>query len=159
MRKIEEIRIPVEKIWSDECKETENYWGLRQMYIRVNLQRKNGSSWETIEQKILTSPTNWKDTFTAVEGGNNVYRVVEETRVTGYAQPTYNYSGEFTAANVPKDGVKLTNTRLKDNLVFYKYKQDGQTPFDSNDLPKFSVRRKSDNKLLVENLTPNTNGR
>ncbi|MEG0749823.1 MAG: SpaA isopeptide-forming pilin-related protein [Carnobacterium sp.] len=153
-----DLKIPVEKIWSDEFKGTDNYWGLRQMYVRVNLQRKNGNSWETIEQKILTPTTNWKDTFAGVEGGNHVYRVVEETRVTGYAKPTYNYSAEFTAANVPTGGVKLTNKLLKDKIVFYKYKQDGKTPFDSNDLPKFSVRRKSDNKLLAEELTPNANG-
>lgn len=153
-----DLKIPVEKIWSDEFKGTDNYWGLRQMYVRVNLQRKNGNSWETIEQKILTPTTNWKDIFAGVEGGNNVYRVVEETRVTGYAKPTYNYSAEFTAANVPTGGVKLTNKLLKDKIVFYKYKQDGKTPFDSNDLPKFSVRRKSDNKLLAEDLTPNANG-
>ncbi|MDT2753570.1 SpaA isopeptide-forming pilin-related protein [Enterococcus pseudoavium] len=152
-----DLEIPVEKIWSDKYQATDNYWGLRSGYVRVNLQQKNGSTWQTIESKVLTTIDSWKGVFSAVEGGSNLYRVVEETRVPGYAKPTYNYSTEFTAATVPNGGVKLTNKLLTGSITFYKYKDDGKTPF-SSDHPKFTVKRKSDGKVLATNLTPNASG-
>ncbi|MFU0786695.1 MAG: VWFA domain-containing protein [Enterococcus gilvus] len=152
-----DLEIPVEKIWSDKVQGTDNYWGLRQMYIRVNLQRKNGSSWEQVEQKILTTPNAWKETFKNLEGGATVYRVVEETRAPGYAKPTYNYTDSFTAATLPTGGIKLTNKLLTGTAVINKYKEDGKTPF-SGDKPKFSVKRKSDGKVLATDLEPNASG-
>lgn len=152
-----DLEIPVEKIWSDKVQGTDNYWGLRQMYIRVNLQRKNGSSWEQVEQKILTTPNAWKITFKNLEGGATVYRVVEETRAPGYAKPTYNYTDSFTAATLPAGGIKLTNKLLTGTAVINKYKEDGKTPF-SGDKPKFSVKRKSDGKVLATDLEPNASG-
>ncbi|MDT2737855.1 SpaA isopeptide-forming pilin-related protein [Enterococcus pseudoavium] len=152
-----DLEIPVEKVWSDKYQATDNYWGLRSGYVRVNLQQKNGSTWQTIESKVLTTIDSWKGVFSAVEGGSNLYRVVEETRVPGYAKPTYNYSTEFTAATVPNGGIKLTNKLLTGSITFYKYKDDGKTPF-SSDHPKFTVKRKSDGKVLATNLTPNASG-
>lgn len=151
------FKIPIEKIWKDEFKGEDNYWGLRQMYVRVILQKKNGNTWEDVEQKVITSTTLWKETFAAVEGGNAIYRVVEENRSPGYAKPTYNYSGEFTEATIPNSGIKLTNKLLTGKAVICKYMDDGQTPF-TKDKPKFTVKRKSDGKILVENLEPNNDG-
>lgn len=156
-KKAKDLEIPVEKIWQDEFKGTDNYWGLRQMYVRVKLQRKDGNTWTDVEEKILTPVGIWKDTFSAVEGGNNIYRVVEETRSPGYGKPIYNYGTEFTKATIPKDGIKLTNKLLTGKAVICKYMNDGKTPF-TKDKPKFTVKRKSDGKILVEDLEPDNDG-
>lgn len=152
-----DFKIPLEKIWSDKHQGKENYWGLRQTSIRVTLQRKNESTWETVEQINLTSASNWKDTFSAIEGGSNVYRVIEEVRVSGYAEPTYNYSVDFTAATLPANGVQLTNKLMTGTATFYKFMNDGKTPF-KHDLPKFTVRRKTDGKILITDVFPNARG-
>ncbi|MBO0454286.1 SpaA isopeptide-forming pilin-related protein [Candidatus Enterococcus murrayae] len=152
-----DLVIPVEKIWSDKFQGTDNYWGLRTSYVRVNLQKRSGTTWEDIETLTLTPIDQWKGVFQGVEGGSSVYRVVEEARTTGYAKPTYNYSTSFTAASVPKEGVKLTNKLLTGQAVICKYTDDGKTPF-SKDKPKFTVKRKSDGKVLATNLEPDTNG-
>lgn len=152
-----DLKIPVEKIWSDSHRGTENYWGLRTSYVRVTLQKRVGSNWENVETLTLTPIDSWKGVFQGVEGGNTVYRVVEESRTTGYAKPTYNYTNSFTAANAPTGGVKLTNKLLTGKAVICKYKDDGKTPF-SGDKPKFSVKRKSDGKILATDLEPDADG-
>lgn len=152
-----DLKIPVEKIWSDSHRGTENYWGLRTSYVRVTLQKRVGSNWEDVETLTLTPIDSWKGVFQGVEGGNTVYRVVEESRTTGYAKPTYNYTNSFTAANAPTGGVKLTNKLLTGKAVICKYKDDGKTPF-SGDKPKFSVKRKSDGKVLATDLEPDADG-
>ncbi|MGM0167734.1 hypothetical protein IGI39_002718 [Enterococcus sp. AZ135] len=152
-----DLEIPVEKIWSDSHRGTENYWGLRTSYVRVTLQKRTGNTWEDVETLTLTPIDQWKGVFQGVEGGNTAYRVVEEARTTGYAKPNYNYSTSFTAANVPTGGVKLTNKLLTGNAVICKYQEDGKTPF-SKDKPKFTVKRKSDGKVLAADLEPDANG-
>lgn len=152
-----DLEIPVEKVWSDSYKGTENYWGLRTSYVRVTLQKRVGSAWEDVETLTLTPIDNWKGVFQNVEGGNTVYRVVEESRTTGYAKPTYNYGTSFTATTKPKEGIKLTNKLLTGKAIICKYKDDGKTPF-SKDKPKFSVTRKSDGKVLATDLEPDANG-
>lgn len=155
--KVDKYEIPVEKIWSDTQKNTSDYWKLRSNSVEVELQRKNNSSWEKVETKSLSSMTSWRDTFTAIEGGKNIYRVVEKTQTTGYGKPVYNYSDEFTIATLPGDGIKLTNNLMLGETSFYKYKNDGKTTFVS-DLPKFSVKRKSDGKVLATDMKPNADG-
>lgn len=152
-----DLKIPVEKIWSDSHRGAENYWELRTSYVRVTLQKRVGSNWEDVETLTLTPIDSWKGVFQGVEGGNTVYRVVEESRTTGYAKPTYNYTNSFTAANAPTGGVKLTNKLLTGKAVICKYKDDGKTPF-SGDKPKFSVKRKSDGKVLATDLEPDADG-
>lgn len=152
-----DFEIPVEKVWSDEFKGTDNYWGLRTSYVRVTLQKQSGSTWQDVETLTLTPIDNWKGVFQGVEGGNATYRVVEESRTTGYAKPTYNYGTSFTAKTIPTGGIKLTNKLLTGKAVICKYGNDGKTPF-TKDKPKFSVTRKSDGKVLATDLEPDANG-
>ena len=152
-----DLEIPVEKLWSDSYRGTENYWGLRTNYVRVTLQKRTGSTWEDVESLTLTPIDSWKGVFQNVEGGNTVYRVVEETRTTGYAKPTYNYGTSFTAATKPKDGIKLTNKLLTGKAVLCKYMDDGKTPF-SKDKPKFTITRRSDGRVLATDIEPDANG-
>lgn len=156
-KRTKDLEIPVEKVWSDSHRGTENYWGLRTNYVRVTLQKRTGSTWEDVESLKLTPIDNWKGVFQNVEGGNTVYRVVEEARTIGYAKPTYNYGTSFTAATKPKEGIKLTNKLLTGKAVICKYMDDGKTPF-GKDKPKFTVTRRSDGKVLATDLEPDNNG-
>lgn len=156
-KRTKDLEIPVEKVWSDSHRGTENYWGLRTNYVRVTLQRRTGSTWEDVESLTLTPIDNWKGVFQNVEGGNTIYRVVEEMRTTGYAKPTYNYGTSFTATTKPKEGLKLTNKLLTGKAVICKYMDDGKTPF-GKDKPKFTVTRRSDGKVLATDLEPDNNG-
>lgn len=156
-KRTKDLEIPVEKVWSDSHRGTENYWGLRTNYVRVTLQKRTGSTWEDVESLTLTPIDNWKGVFQNVEGGNTVYRVVEEARTIGYAKPTYNYGTSFTAATKPKEGIKLTNKLLTGKAVICKYMDDGKTPF-GKDKPKFTVTRRSDGKVLATGLEPDNNG-
>ena len=152
-----DLEIPVEKLWSDSHRGTENYWGLRTNYVRVTLQKRVGSSWENVETLTLTPIDNWKGVFQNVEGGGTVYRVVEELRTIGYAKPTYNYGTSFTAATKPTEGIKLTNKLLTGKAIICKYMDDGKTPF-SKDKPKFTVTRRSDGRVLATDIEPDSNG-
>ena len=156
-KRTKDLEIPVEKVWSDSHRGTENYWGLRTNYVRVTLQKRTGSTWEDVESLTLTPIDNWKGVFQNVEGGNTVYRVVEEARTIGYAKPTYNYGTSFTAATKPKEGIKLTNKLLTGKAVICKYMDDGKTPF-GKDKPKFTVTRRSDGKVLATDIEPDNNG-
>ena len=156
-KRTKDLEIPVEKVWSDSHRGTENYWGLRTNYVRVTLQKRTGSTWEDVESLTLTPIDNWKGVFQNVEGGNTVYRVVEEARTIGYAKPTYNYGTSFNAATKPKEGIKLTNKLLTGKAVICKYMDDGKTPF-GKDKPKFTVTRRSDGKVLATDLEPDNNG-
>lgn len=156
-KRTKDLEIPVEKVWSDSHRGTENYWGLRTNYVRVTLQKRTGSTWEDVESLTLTPIDNWKGVFQNVEGGNTVYRVVEEARTIGYAKPTYNYGTSFTAATKPKEGIKLTNKLLTGKAVICKYMDDGKTPFGKYK-PKFTVTRRSDGKVLATDLEPDNNG-
>lgn len=147
--------IPVEKIWQND---DQNLWGLRSGQVQVVLQKKSGSSWVNVATKVLSDSKGWKDTFTAVEGGSNSYRVAEVSRITGYAPPTYNYTSEFTAANIPNGGIIITNTLLKGSISFHKYKEDKTTPFTGSDKPVFSVIG-ADGKTLIKDLTPDDSGK
>lgn len=152
-----DLEIPVEKVWSDSHRGTENYWGLRNNYVRVTLQKRTGSNWENVETLTLTPIDNWKGVFQNVEGGGTVYRVVEELRTIGYAKPTYNYGTSFTAATKPNEGIKLTNKLLTGKAVICKYKDDGKTPF-SKDKPKFTITRRSDGRVLATDIEPDADG-
>ena len=152
-----DLEIPVEKLWSDSHRGTENYWGLRTNYVRVTLQKRVGSSWENVETLTLTPIDNWKGVFQNVEGGGTVYRVVEELRTIGYAKPTYNYGTSFTDATKPTEGIKLTNKLLTGKAIICKYMDDGKTPF-SKDKPKFTVTRRSDGRVLATDIEPDSNG-
>ncbi|REC24237.1 hypothetical protein CF160_16145 [Enterococcus pseudoavium] len=58
--------------------------------------------------------------------------------------------------------VVVINTLLEGSTSFTKVRgnSDGSTtPFTGDDLPKFTVKRKSDGKLLAENLTPDSSGK
>lgn len=156
-KRTKDLEIPVEKVWSDSHRGTENYWGLRTNYVRVTLQKRTGSTWEDVESLTLTPIDNWKGVFQNVEGGNTVYRVVEEMRTIGYAKPTYNYGTSFTAATKPNNGIKLTNKLLTGKAVICKYMDDGKTPF-SKDKPKFTITRRSDGRVLATDIEPDANG-
>lgn len=150
--------IPVKKVWLDEHQGTDDYWGLRPDKVTATLQRLNGSNWVDVETKNLNEDNNWKENFSAVEGGaDNTYRVVETTRVKGYKAPVINQS-TFTSENIINGGIEITNELLKENYQFSKCMEDGNTVF-GQDKPKFSVKRKSDNKELARNLEPNANGK
>lgn len=150
--------IPVKKIWTDKEQNTDNYWGLRPDKITVTLQKLNGSNWVTVESKDLNDGNNWQTAFSAVEGGaNNTYRVVETTRVSGYKPPVMNQTS-FTSENIISGGITITNDLLKGNYQFSKFMEDGTTVF-GQDKPKFSVTRKSDNKVVATNLEPNASGK
>lgn len=150
--------IPVKKIWTDKEQNTDNYWGLRPDKITATLQKLNGSNWVTVESKDLNDGNNWQTDFSAVEGGaENTYRVVETTRVSGYKPPVMNQTS-FTSENMISGGITITNELLKGNYQFSKFMEDGTTVF-GQDKPKFSVTRKSDNKVVATNLEPNASGK
>ncbi|MFR3684112.1 MAG: SpaA isopeptide-forming pilin-related protein [Enterococcus sp.] len=154
----EDFVIPVEKIWSDNCNGTNNYWEMRSASVTVKLEKQNGSAWEELQSKTLTPTDQWKGEFAAVEGGpNNTYRVVESSRVPGYKAPVVNQAS-FTSENMISGGIKITNELLKGNYQFSKFMEDGNTVF-GQDKPKFSVKRKSDNKEVATNLEPNASGK
>lgn len=153
--------IPVEKYWADYYKTEDDYWGLRQT-VKVTLQIKEGTEWRDLETLSLTKDKKWKGKFQGVDGGDDkIYRVVEQTKVPGYAPPEYNVD-EFTKSHLGTNDVVVINTLLKGNTSFTKVRgnSDGSTtPFTGDDLPKFTVKRKSDGKLLAENLTPDGSGK
>ena len=154
----EDFVIPVKKIWSDKHQTIDDYWGLRPDKVTVTLQRLNGSTWVDVESKDLDEDHNWEAEFSAVEGGaENTYRVVENTRVSGYKAPVINQAS-FTSENMTSGGITITNELLKGNYQFSKFMDDGNTVF-GQDKPKFSVKRKSDNKEVATNLEPNASGK
>lgn len=148
--------IPVEKVWEDE----NNQFGTRPTSVTAQLQRLGGTGWENVEEKVLDAGNNWKDNFSAVDGDDSiVYRVQELDRTPGYKAPTMNIAA-FTKPELAfvEGTVKITNTLIKTNYQFVKVFDDGATPFSGSDLPKFSVKRKSNGTVLAENLTPNASG-
>ena len=148
--------IPVEKVWEDE----NNQFGTRPTSVTAQLQRLGGTGWENVEEKVLDAGNNWKDNFSAVDGDDSiVYRVQELNRTPGYKAPTMNIAA-FTKPELAfvEGTVKITNTLIKTNYQFVKVFDDGATPFSGSDLPKFSVKRKSNGTVLAENLTPNASG-
>ncbi|REC32439.1 hypothetical protein CF160_08230 [Enterococcus pseudoavium] len=153
--------IPVQKYWIDTYKNEDDYWGLRKT-VQVTLQIKDGQSWRDIETLSLTKDKDWKGKFQGVDGGaDKVYRVVEKTKIPGYAPPEYNVD-EFTKSHLGTNDVVVINTLLEGSTSFTKVRgnSDGSTtPFTGDDLPKFTVKRKSDGKLLAENLTPDSSGK
>lgn len=149
--------IPVEKVWSDTHKGNANYWELRSDKVTVTLQKQNGSNWQDIESIDLAADKNWKGTFSPVEGGEaNTYRVIEPNRTAGYKQPSINQAS-FTSETMISGGIKITNELLRGNHQFWKFMENGTTKF-TDDLPKFNVKR-SDGKVLVENLSPDSDGK
>lgn len=153
----EDFVIPVEKVWSDTYKGESNYWNLRPDKVSATLQKLNGSTWQDVETIELKRTSQWKASFSPVEGGSdNKYRVVETARTNGYKQPTVN-KGEFTSDNLGEAGVKITNELLQGDYQFWKFMGDGQGKFGS-DLPKFKVTR-SNGKVLAENLEPDSSGK
>lgn len=152
-----DFTIPVEKIWSDTHKGNANYWKLRSDKVTVTLQKQNGSNWQDVESIDLEADKNWKGNFSQVEGGEaNTYRVIEPNRTAGYKQPTVNQAS-FTSETMISGGIKITNELLRGNHQFWKFMEDESTKF-TDDLPKFSVKR-SDGKIVVENLSPNGDGK
>ncbi|MGL9729387.1 SpaA isopeptide-forming pilin-related protein [Enterococcus sp. DIV0756] len=153
--KADKVKIPVAKKWSDSFKNTENYWGHRAREVTAVLQKKSGNSWVEVATKTLTSANNWKEAFT-VDEGNTVYRVRELSRTRGYGKPEYNVN-EFTVGNLPSQGVEITNTLLTESARFYKYKEDGKTPF-TTEKPKFTLTRRSDGRVLATDIEPDDTG-
>ncbi|MFC4770787.1 SpaA isopeptide-forming pilin-related protein [Enterococcus hermanniensis] len=151
-----EIQIPVEKKWVDKQQTLEDYWTLRAASINVSLQKKQvDGDWQSISTKNLTGNNDWRGYFT-VKKDDAIYRVVEEKRVTGYEKASIN-SEEFTVETLPTEGIILTNKLMLTEASFYKYGNDGKTPFDKN-LPTFKVIRKADQKELIAELTPDSSG-
>lgn len=154
----EDFVIPIKKIWTDKEQGTDDYWGLRPDKVTVTLQRLNGSTWVDVEPKDLDEDHNWEAEFSSVEGGSeNTYRVIENARVSGYKAPVINQES-FTSENIISGGIKITNELLKGNYQFSKFMEDVNTVF-GQEKPKFSVKRKSDNKEVATNLEPNASGK
>lgn len=151
-----DLVIPVEKIWSDTDKETENYWNLRPRKVTAVLQTLEGSEWEEVETIDLSAATNWKGTFAPVEGGaETTYRVIEPARTTGYKVPSINQD-RFTSETLTNEGIKITNELLRGEYQFWKFMGVEKNTF-SRDLPEFLVTRE-DGKLLAEKLKPDSLG-
>lgn len=149
--------IPVKKVWSDDYLGQADYWALRPPAVTVTLQQLKDLKWTDVESKILNAENDWQETFSPVFGGDeNNYRVIESTRVTGYKEPSVNQTS-FTSKTLMNEGIKITNELLRGNYQFWKFMEDGQTPF-SNEIPKFQVRR-VDGKILAENLIPDSAGK
>lgn len=152
-----DFEIPVVKIWDDEIDGEKNY-GKLQKDVTVILQKRVGSNWnnhEELARKTLNAGNNWSDTFTGLTGGSAVYRVIEEPKVSGYFKPTYNYSGQITETTMPSSGiVEVKNKLIVGEMTVYKYSGDGKTGFSGNDLPGFSITRKSDGKVLQTGMRP-----
>lgn len=149
--------IPVKKIWEDTFNGTADYWKLRPSDLTVALQEQVSGKWQTIEEKVLNEANGWTEKFSAVAGGpDNHYRVIEPNRTAGYKAPKINQT-DFTSETIAKDGIEITNTLLRGNHSFWKFKGDGQTVFVA-DLPKFQVKRK-DGTILATDLTPDKFGK
>lgn len=155
----EDFEIPVEKIWDDTYKGAANYWGIRGSSIEAELQMKdkNTGTFKKVDSLELNAGNQWKKTFPAVDGRTNIYRIKEVSRTPGYAPVTMNYQ-TFTQAELGNKKVQLTNKLLTGSTHFYKYKEDGKTPFATSDLPKFSVTHEN-GKLLADNLKPDSSGK
>lgn len=155
----EDFEISVEKIWDDTYKGAANYWGIRGSSIEVELQMKdkNTGTFKKVDSLELNAGNQWKKTFPAVDGRTNIYRIKEVSRTPGYAPVTMNYQA-FTQAELGKNKVELTNKLLTGSTHFYKYKEDGKTPFATSDLPRFSVTHEN-GKLLADNLKPDSSGK
>lgn len=151
---LEDFVIPVEKVWAGD---DNDYWGLRPNSVSAVLQKWDGSAWKDVETKTLNAGNNWKSEFSPVEGGaDHKYRVLETLRKKGYKQARVNQES-FTSEDLVAGGIKITNEMLKGEYKFFKFLEDGATPF-TNDLPKFTVRQKGTNKLLAQDLEPNSAG-
>ncbi|MEG0627570.1 MAG: SpaA isopeptide-forming pilin-related protein [Enterococcus sp.] len=149
--------IPVKKIWEDTFAEIEDYWKLRPSDLTVVLQKQTNGKWQTLEKKVLNEANDWTEKFSAVEGGpDNHYRVIEPNRTAGYKAPKINQT-DITSETLTKNGIEITNTLLRGDHSFWKFKEDGQTVF-SDDLPKFQVKRK-DGTILAKDLTPDKFGK
>lgn len=157
--KLEDFEIPVEKIWDDTYKGAANYWGLQGQKIMAELQMKdpNTGAFKKVETVELNAGNQWNRTFSAVAGRSNSFRIKEVARTQGYAPVTMNYK-TFTQAELGNNKVQLTNKLLTGSTHFYKYKEDGKTPFATSDLPKFSVTHEN-GKLLADNLKPDSSGK
>ncbi|MGP5430175.1 SpaA isopeptide-forming pilin-related protein [Enterococcus malodoratus] len=155
----EDFEIPVEKIWDDTYKGAANYWGIRGSSIEAELQMKdkNTGTFKKVDSLELNAGNQWKKTFPAVDGRTNIYRIKEVSRTPGYAPVTMNYQA-FTQAELGNNKVQLTNKLLTGSTHFYKYKEDGKTPFATSDLPRFSVTHEN-GKLLADNLKPDSSGK
>lgn len=148
--------IPVKKIWSDTYQKMPNYWQLRASEVIATLQKQVGDTWQDVQSVKLNATNNWETAFSAVKGGaENSYRVVENSRVSGYKSPTINQKS-FTSESIGENGIEITNELLTGNYTFSKFMGDGKTPF-SDELPKFRITR-LDGGLLAENVTPNNKG-
>ena len=145
--------IPVKKIWSDTSQETANYWALRAKEVTATLQKWDGNEWQEVQSVQLNADNDWETKFSAVKGGDdNLYRVVEGSRTTGYKQPAINQR-EFTSETIAAAGIEITNELLTGSYSFNKYMEDGKTPF-TTDLPQFQLTR-SDGKIVAQNVRPN----
>lgn len=149
--------IPVKKIWSDTSRETANYWALRAKEVTATLQKWDGNEWQEVQSVQLNADNDWETKFSAVKGGDdNLYRVVEGSRTTGYKQPAINQR-EFTSETIAAAGIEITNELLTGSYSFNKYMEDGKTPF-TTDLPQFQLTR-SDGKIVAQNVRPNNEGK
>ncbi|MGM0337050.1 vWA domain-containing protein [Enterococcus sp. AZ007] len=151
---LEDFVIPVEKVWAGD---DNDYWGLRPNSVNAVLQKWDGSAWKDVETKTLNPGNNWKAEFSAVQGGaDHKYRVLETLRKKGYKQARVNQES-FTSEDIVAGGIKITNEMLKGEYKFFKFLEDRATPF-TNDPPKFTVRQKGTNKILAQDLEPNSAG-
>ncbi|MGH1646517.1 SpaA isopeptide-forming pilin-related protein [Enterococcus gilvus] len=151
-----EFRIPVMKVWQDDLQGVENYWKLRPDSITAVLQHLEGTDWKEVERVELTEANDWKAQFSPVEGGaDQHYRVIEPTRTPGYKQAVLSQE-QFTSEDLKAEGLTITNELLRGSYRFWKFMEDGKTPF-TKDLPTFQVKTAA-GRLVAENLTPDKNG-
>lgn len=157
--KLEDFEISIEKIWEDTYKGVPNYWRLQGQKINAELQMKdpNTGAFKKVDTAELNEANQWNKTYPAVSGRSNIFRIKEVGRTPGYAPVTMNYQA-FTQAELGSDKIQLTNKLLTGSTHFYKYKEDGKTPFATSDLPKFSVTHEN-GKLLADNLKPDSSGK
>lgn len=150
------ISIPVKKVWeNDKVNNVENYWERREA-VTVELQKKNGSSWTKLAEKVLNKDNQWKGSFdNIVDERGSIYRVIEKTQPAGH---TVSYSPEeFTKAELGTKEVTVTNTLKRTNFEFDKFMNDGSTPFPTTGQPVFKIEDTKSHKTLT-NISPNGTG-
>lgn len=155
-----DIPIKVEKVWEDKHDGTENYWGMRSDSVEFEVLEKIGNQqkYEPLNPPIkltLNQANKWQATFYTYDE-DKIYRLREVNRAPGYQTP-YDVEHEFAYKTVKNGAARIRNTLLKGTYSFYKYMDDGKTPFTGNDLPEFTVKRK-DGRVLIKGLKPKENG-
>lgn len=157
-----DIPIKVKKVWEDNHANEDNYWGKRDEVEFIVEEKLENGGYQEIERIKLNANNKWEETFKTYDE-QKIFRIKEISKSDGYEFPA-DMQVEFSYESLNKNGgdgtAKIKNKLIKGEASFYKFKGDG-TPFDCEKEKRlgFTVRRKSDKKVLTANLKPDDDGK